>query len=191
MIPPTKNGLNAMTCISAMQKAIRRGMEPEAMEFACELLHTSKAFHSMVCKRLEIISHEDIDTQSQPHIVPFVATAVAQALRWYDPDKLGASRMAVGNAIRLMCRAAKSREGDHFAAAIGLRAELEGFTPVVPDWALDGHTVAGKAMGRGLAYFREEGAKLVPPPTADDPYEEEAYRLWTLKQTAKRDLFDE
>ena len=46
-------------------------------------------------------------------------------------------------------------------------------------------------MGRGLAYFREEGAKLNPPPTADDPYEDEAYRLWTLKQTAKRDLFDE
>lgn len=46
------------------------------MQFAVELMHTSKAFHSMVCKRLEIISHEDIDTQSQPHVVPFVATAV-------------------------------------------------------------------------------------------------------------------
>jgi hypothetical protein len=30
MIPDTKNGLNAMTCISALQKAIRRGMEREA-----------------------------------------------------------------------------------------------------------------------------------------------------------------
>ena len=74
--------------------------------------------------------------------------AVAQAMKWYDPDKLGASRMAIGNAIRLMCRAAKSRAGCHFAAAIGLRAEL----------------------------------------TADDPYEDEAYRLWALKQTARRDL---
>jgi hypothetical protein len=75
----------------------------------------------MVCKRLEIISHEDIDTQANPAIVPFVATAVAQSKLWYDADKLGASRLAIGNAIRLMCRAAKSREGDHFAAAIGLR----------------------------------------------------------------------
>jgi hypothetical protein len=87
------------------------------MEFAVDLMHTSKAFHSMVCKRLEIISHEDIDTASQPHIVPFVATAVAQAMRWYDAEKPGASRLAIGNAIRLMCRAKKSREGDHFAAA--------------------------------------------------------------------------
>jgi hypothetical protein len=107
MIPDTLNGLPAMACVSAMQKTIRRGMEREAMEFAVELMHTSKAFHSMVCKRLEIISHEDIDTQADPAIVPFVATAVAQAMKWYDPEKIGASRMAIGNAIRLMCTARK------------------------------------------------------------------------------------
>jgi hypothetical protein len=121
--------------------------------------------------------------------VPFVATAVAQALRWYDPDKLGASRMAIGNAIRLMCRAAKSREGDHFAIAVGLASEVEGFVPPVPDWALDGHTIEGKRMGRGLAHFREHSAKLVPPVKPDD-YEAEAYRLLELKR-GKRDLFGE
>jgi replication-associated recombination protein RarA len=182
MIPDTKNGLPAMACVSAMQKAIRRGMEREAMEFAVELMHTSKAFHSMVCKRLEIISHEDIDTQADPAIVPFVATAVAQAMRWYDAEKLGASRLAIGNAIRLMCRAKKSREGDHFAAAIGLRAQLEGFAPTIPDWANDQHTLAGRKLGRGLDHFRKEGAKLIPPPTEPDPYIEEAYRLWAIKQ---------
>ena len=46
-------------------------------------------------------------------------------------------------------------------------------------------------MGRGLDHFRSEGAKLIPPPTADDAYEDEAYRLWALKRTAKRDLLDE
>ena len=34
VIPDTKNGLPAMACVSAMQKAIRRGLEREAMEFA-------------------------------------------------------------------------------------------------------------------------------------------------------------
>ena len=58
MIPDTKSGLPAMACVSAMQKAIRGGMEREAMEFAVELMHTSKAFHSMVCNRLEVICHE-------------------------------------------------------------------------------------------------------------------------------------
>jgi replication-associated recombination protein RarA len=185
MTPDTKNGLPAMACVSAMQKCIRRGLEREAMEFAVELMHTSKAFHSMVCKRLEVISHEDIDTIAQPWIVPFVATAVAQAMRWYDAEKLGASRLAIGNAIRLMCRAAKSREGDHFAAAIGLRSMLEGFAPTIPDWANDQHTLAGRKLGRGLDHFRSEGAKLVPPPTVDDPFEDEAYRLWALKQQVK------
>jgi replication-associated recombination protein RarA len=82
MIPRTKNGLSAMACLSAMQKCIRRGMEKEAMQFACELLHTSKNFHTMVCNRLEIISHEDIDTGADPRIVPFVKAAMDQARAW-------------------------------------------------------------------------------------------------------------
>lgn len=40
MIPDTKNGLPAMASVSAMQKAIKRGMEKEAMQFAVELMHT-------------------------------------------------------------------------------------------------------------------------------------------------------
>jgi replication-associated recombination protein RarA len=182
MIPATKNGLDPFVCLSALQKCIRRGMEREAMQFAVELMHSSKNFHTMTCKRLEVISHEDIDTQVNPMIVPFVATAVAQAMKWYDSDvtKLGKSRMCVGNAIRLMARAKKSREGDHFAAAIGWAAILENFVPVVPDWALDQHTTEGRRMGRGLEFFREVSTKLVPP-TDDDPYIEEAYRLWALK----------
>jgi len=182
MIPDTKNGLPAMACVSAMQKCIRRGMEREAFEFAVELMQTSKAFHSMVCKRLQIVSHEDIDTGSQPHVVPFVRAACEQALAWYDPEKSGASRLAIGNAIRMMARAAKSREGDHFAGAVGLRAQLEGFVPTIPNWALDKHTLEGRKLGRGIDHFRREGAKLVPPPTEPDAYEDEAYRLWAIKQ---------
>jgi hypothetical protein len=74
-----RSGLPAMACVSAMQKAISRGTEKEAMEFAVELMHTSKAFHSMVCNRLEVICHEVLDTIAAPHVVPFVATAVAQS----------------------------------------------------------------------------------------------------------------
>ncbi|MGY4178599.1 replication-associated recombination protein RarA [Bradyrhizobium sp. USDA 4518] len=185
MIPATRNGLPSMACVSAMQKCVRRGMEREAMEFAVELMHTSKAFASMVCKRLQIISHEDIDTAARPDIVPFVRVACEQALAWYDAEKMGGSRLAVGNAIRMMCRAPKSRLGDHFAASIGLRSLLEGFVPTIPDFALDKHTLEGKKLGRGLDHFRAEGAKLVPPPTGDDPYEDEAYRLWAIKERGR------
>jgi replication-associated recombination protein RarA len=170
-----------MACVSAMQKCIRRGMEREAMEFACELLHTSKAFHSMVCNRLMVICHEDLDTLAAPHVFPFVAASLAASADRYT-SKPGEARLMIGNAIRMMARSPKSRAGCHFGAAIGLRSLLEDYAPTVPDWAFDQHTQKGKRMGRGLKHFREEGAKLHPEPTGDDPYIEEAYRLWAIKQ---------
>jgi hypothetical protein len=91
----------------------------------------------------------------------------------------------VGNSIRMMCRSPKSRAGCHFAAAIGLRSMLEDYAPEILDWANDQHTLAGRKLGRGLKHFREEGARLIPPPTADDPYEDQAYRLWAIKQRSK------
>ena len=191
MIPPTKNGLPAMAVVSAMQKCIRRGLERQAMEFACELMHTSRAFHSMVCNRLEVICHEDLDTLAAPWVVPFVATAVAQSKERYSKN-MGEARLMIGTAIRMMCRSPKSRAGCHLAAAVGLRSMLEDYVPVIPDFALDMHTLAGRKQGRGLRHFREEGAKLIPPPTEPDPHEEEAYRLWAIKRRKEKgDLFDE
>lgn len=82
-----------------------------------------------------------------------------------------------------MCRAVKSREGDHFQASIGLRSILEEFTPVIPDWAVDMHTPRGKKMGRGLEHFLSEGCQLKPP-ASPDRYECEARRMWELKAKA-------
>jgi len=121
VIPDTIHNLPAMACVSAMQKTIRRGMEREAMEFAVELIHTSKAFHSMVCNRLEVFCHEDLDTLAAPWVVPFVATAVAQSRDRYSKS-IGEARLMIGSAIRMMARAPKSRAGCHFGAAIGLRS---------------------------------------------------------------------
>jgi hypothetical protein len=93
-----------------------------------------------------------------------------------------------------MCAAPKSRAGCHFAATIGLRSELEAYAPAIPDFAFDQHTQKGKAMGRGLEHFREHGAKLVPPPTEPDAYEDRAYEMWSLKEKRRkvsdRDLFE-
>ncbi len=181
MIPPTANSLPALTCISAIQKCIRRGMEREAMEFAVEMIHSSKALCSMVCNRLQVISHEDIDTQTQPHIVPFVYTATEQAREWWEAENPAKTRLAIGNAIRMLCRAKKNREGDHFQAAVGLQSLLNDFVPEFPDFVFDMHTQKGKRMGRGVEHFVTEGAKLVPPPEAKDAYADEAHNLWRQK----------
>ena len=127
------------------------------MECAVELMHTSKAFHSMVCNRLEVICHEDLDTFAAPEVAPFVYTSTAQSKERYAKS-IGEARLMIGNCIRMMCRAPKSRAGCHFSAAIGLRSQIEGFVPAIPDFANDMHTVAGKMLGRGLDHFREYGA---------------------------------
>ena len=68
-----------MACVSAMQKAIRRGMEREAMEFAVGVDAHVKSLHSMVCNGLEVICQS------------VVATAVGQAA----PAPQAATREAI------------------------------------------------------------------------------------------------
>jgi hypothetical protein len=131
-----------------------------------------------------VICHEDLDAPAAPHVVPFVAASLAASRERYAKS-IGEAWLMIGNCIRLMARAPKSRAGCHFAAAIGLRSSLENFAPIIPDWANDQHTLAGRKLGRGLDHFRKEGAKLIPEPTAPDPYIEEAYRLWAFKQRSK------
>ncbi len=111
-------------------------------------------------------------------------TSSQQASEWYDPKKLGKWRMAIGTAVRALCRAPKSREGDHFQGAVGLKSQLCGHVPEVPDFAHDMHTLAGRRKGRGLAYFREESTRLVPAPNEPDQYEDECYAMWKLLHSA-------
>jgi len=59
--------------------------------------------------------------RTAPHVVPFVATALAQSRDRYSKS-IGEARLMVGNCITIMCRSPKSRAGYHFAAAIGLRS---------------------------------------------------------------------
>jgi replication-associated recombination protein RarA len=185
MMPRTIHKGDPNGCISAMQKMIRRGLEKEAMEFAVELGHTSKSFATWVTNRLLIISYEDVGL-AEPSIIPLVKTCCEQAKAWYADGRVAEWRMAVGTAIRAMCRVPKSREGDHFQAAVGIRSEVEGFAPTVPEWCFDKHTAQGRRLGRGFDHFRQVGTVLVPPPATKDPYEDEAYRLWMLADGQKK-----
>lgn len=181
----TISGLNPFVCVSALQKCIRRGMEREAMEFAVELTRTSKAYFSWMCNRIEICAHEDIGL-ADPAVVVFVALSVEQARRHYKADRLGECMIMVGNAIRLMCRALKSREGDHYQAVCMLRSELDDYAPVVPEFAVDKHSHEGRKLGRGVEHFRSEAGRLFPAPAEKDPWEDEAYELWTRQEREEK-----
>lgn len=181
-MPTTIHNLNAFECISALQKFIRRGMEVEAMEMAAELGHTSRGFATWVCNRLQIISHEDVGLAA-PAVIPLVRCCCEQAKELWAEEHKGDWRMVVGTAIRALCRAPKSREGDHFHTSVGLRMELEGKVPEIPEWVHDKHSRRGKAMGRGVQYFLDVSTQLVPAPAEKDPYQDEAARLWLLEES--------
>ena len=74
-----------------------------------------------------------------------------------------------------------------FACERRTGAQTNGASPTIPDYALDMHTMKGKAMGRGLDHFRKEKARK-PMLGADrtDLQIEEAYRLWAIKQQGKK-----
>jgi replication-associated recombination protein RarA len=93
-----------------------------------------------------IIYHEDLDTIAAPQAFPFVSASVAASQARYS-SKMGEARLMIGNCIRIMCRAPKSRAGCRFAAAIGLRSSPEDFAPTIPDWANDQHTLTGASLG--------------------------------------------
>lgn len=176
-IPPTINGMQTFEVLSAMQKYVRRGNERQAMLCWCELAHTSKAFFSMANKRLEIISHEDIGL-ANPMAAIYTAITIEQVTRFYHPgEPIALSRMLIGGVIRLLCRSPKSRENDHFGAAVGGAAWWDGVTPEIPDYALDPHTHRGRKLGRGLDYFMGEATKLIPD-ACQDEYRDEAYEHW-------------
>lgn len=181
----TLNDLDPFVCVSATQKCIRRGLEREAMQFAVEMARTSKAYFSWICNRIEVCSHEDIGL-ADPQAVLFAAQAIEQARRLYKPERMGESMMMVGNAIRVLCRAQKSREGDHYTAVCMLRAELDAFVPEIPDFAYDRHSQEGRRRGRGIEHFLAEGAQLQPAPVEQDPYAVEAVELWHRQEREKQ-----
>ncbi len=178
-ISPTTNRLGPFEVISAIQKYIRRGMEAEAFELACEMIETSKPFTSWLLNRLQVISHEDIGL-ANPDLIILVATCCQQADRLYKPDKTGPVKMIVGTMIRAMCRSPKSREGDHFMG-IAMKHKRQRVAPTIQEWTHDHHSHQGRKLGRGMEYFREVSTQLIPDPQQHDRYEELFYEELNLK----------
>ena len=155
---------------SALQKAIRRGEERDAMFWASELDLTG--YGNYVWKRLRLIASEDVGL-ADPE-----AVLLTRALyeNWCDQLKADRSndKKAVGSAplillhgVAVLCRARKSRLTDHAYMVFyeGERAPIE-----VPDYAFDKHTAKGRKMKRGVDHFFEEGTKLENAADIPDPY---------------------
>lgn len=185
MMPRTANKNKPLAVLSCLQKAIRRNEERLAMECAVELMHSSKNYFSMTMNRIAIILHEDLDVVNHPHLIPAVELTLQQIEKIrHDPAKASKCRMLMGTIIRIMARAPKSREGDHFHVAVG-RPIINGVPVELPEWVFDKHTQEGKRQGRGLQHFRESSCLLIPPQATKDAYEDEAFAIWGAEEAGE------
>lgn len=169
---PTQTGYRYDETISSLQKSIRRGDEEGAMHWAVELVET---FPSHLWNRLEVISHEDVGL-GDINVVMFVRTCKEQYFE-FKKRKSHSRNLILTNAVAALCRAKKTRLGDHLNIASFRRDPGTPRRPV-PDVGHDKHTAAGRKMSRGFDHFFDEGAKLIPSRYEDDfahdPYEEDA-----------------
>jgi replication-associated recombination protein RarA len=154
---------------SSLQKLIRRGMSDEAIWMAIEL--NESGFGAYAWRRLLVIVSEDIGLAD--HHAPVLVNALYQmSVELYKAAKArttGAEQKervrwneeSLTHAIWYLARAQKSRELCDQYAAITLRMK-KGERLEIPDFALDMHTARGRAMGRGIDHFNDEGDKLFP-----------------------------
>jgi len=150
----TVNGYGFFEATSAFQKAIRRGDETIALYFMVEFFNSNYAGY--LWKRMKIIASEDIGLAAPA----FHATLHALHQCFLDQEKDNKEnkpeRMFLTHAVILMCRAKKSRLVDYALIKIWRDHDQR---IEIPDYAFDMHNARGKAMGRGIKHFYEEGAK--------------------------------
>jgi replication-associated recombination protein RarA len=161
----TYNGFAADQVISALQKEIRRGNTENAALLAYEMLLTSPALEDYLWQRLMVISVEDIGF-GEPQ-APVLINALYQMLTTFD-RRQGERRLFAVHAVRYLCGCLKDRSSDEMVNWIINGMESSALRPEIPDYALDKHTAAGQAMGRGDRHFWEVGAQLHPELTERD-----------------------
>ncbi len=171
----TKNGFNLFEVISALQKEIRRGQEENAMHWALELV---PQYEKYLWRRLITIVNEDIGI-AYPIAILFIPQLRDNFFEFRNSKgQNGSAKLALANAILLMCRAPKTRISDHFKTVVEQERRHGKLLPI-PDYALDKHTGRGHKMNRGFEHWLDEGCKLGTPGNVVDPYAERAREFWT------------
>jgi len=173
----TKHGYDHYELLSALQKCIRRGMEYEAAHFAVELEEFNP---TMLWNRLKIIASEDIGPAN-----PLMPLLIDYLQKQYQTEKSklaeSSYKIYLINAIVNLCRSQKSRITDDLQNIIYIERENNNI-PTIPDFALDKHTARGKAMGKNIDDFFNEGNKLTNE-AFPNPYTEKTKELLKKKKS--------
>lgn len=171
----TYHGMAADQVISALQKEIRRGNTENAVLLAYEMTITSPTLEDYLWQRLMVISVEDIGFGEQ--LAPLMLNALYQMVGTFDRSVAERKLFAI-HAVRYLCRCPKDRSSDEMVNWVKHVVARGNVKPSIPDYALDMHTAEGKAKGRGIRHFYEEGAKLAPElPNRDMTYHQRIMEL--------------
>jgi replication-associated recombination protein RarA len=179
----TVGGYKLDQVASAVQKAIRRCDEEEALYWISEL--DLSGFAAYAWRRLKICCSEDLGVAWLEG-----PTVIAALYGFWDEavqrEKAGrgrgnASLFLVDATIRL-CRANKSRITDN---ALNLfYAHRDVVRRPIPDFALDSHTDRGRKMGRTEENHYDESYGLARQ-ALPDPYIAEAHAWMSAEQVAR------
>ncbi len=140
-------------------KRNRRGHTENAALLAYEMLATGEELETKLWQRLQVISVEDIGL-GRPD-APVLVRALYQMHRGLPAGAGDRALMAI-HAVRFLCGCTKDRGSDELLSWVKQAVEVDGRLPEIPDYALDMHTAAGRARGRGKRHFLEEGAVVSP-----------------------------
>jgi replication-associated recombination protein RarA len=152
----TANGFAVDELRSVLQKSIRRGLVEEAALAAYELFSNGLETEEVLWRRLEIIATEDVGLGlvSAPAIVEAL---YAQASRMADR---GDRWIYCAHAVRLLASAPKDNMSMELAGWTRAVVERGERKAVVEDYMVDVHTRRGAEMGRDVAHWWNEGARL-------------------------------
>jgi|LSQX01.3.fsa_nt_gb hypothetical protein len=132
--------------------------EMDAIMAAYEMYITSPQFEEKLWRRLVAISVENVGF-GEP-MAPVLINSLNQMRKEFiyaDGDR----PLFFVHAIRYLCRCKKDRSSDHLKN-ITIHKFESGEKPEIPSYALDMHTVRGRAMGRDMLHFLTEASRVEP-----------------------------
>jgi len=152
----TVNGFAVDELRSVLQKSIRRGRVEEAALAAYELFANGAQTEELLWRRLEIIAAEDVGF-GLVNAPALIESLYAQATRMADR---GDRWIYCAHAVRLLATAPKDNMSMELAGWTQAVMERGERRPVVEDYMIDLHTRRGAQMGRDMAHWWNEGARL-------------------------------
>jgi len=154
----TRSGLPADLVISAVQKEIRRNHPENAATLAYEMIITSAELEEYLWFRLKTISVEDVGFGN-----PLAAVVINSLDQMRKTISQSGDRglMAI-HAVRYLCQSEKDRSSDEMYCWIQKEYAKGTLKPIIPDYAVDKHTLKGQELGKDENEFYTIGSQVEP-----------------------------